>query len=102
MVRPLPIYAYLLSRQPLALGTVPVAAGAIVGMRILAVVAPFFDTTQSRSPAGLDGVHQAVLMPGQGVSLPVGGAVLSKDVGQLRGWPGAHFAERLVVAGLTG
>jgi len=43
-------------------------------------------------------------MQGQGVGLPVGGAVLSKDVGQLQGWRGAHFGERLVVAtaGLTG
>ena len=72
-------------------------------MRVLAVVAPFDHTTQRRRPAGLDGVHQAVLMRGQGVALPVGEAVLSKDVGQLQGWPGAHLGERLVAAaGLTG
>jgi hypothetical protein len=72
-------------------------------MRVLAVVAPFDDTTQCRSPAGLDGMHQAVLIRQHGVGLPVGGAVLSKDVGQLQGWLGAHFLERLVAAtGLVG
>src|ERR1017187_3335233 len=75
------------ARQSLALGTVSVATGAIVGMRVLAVVAPFDDTAQRRSPAGLDGMHQAVLMRRHRVSLPVGGAVLSKDVGQLQEWP---------------
>ena len=76
------------ARQSLALGAVPVAAGAIVDVRVLAVVAPFDDAAQRRSAAGLDGLHQAVLMQGQGVGLPVGGAVLSKDVGQLQGWRG--------------
>ena len=56
-------------------------------MRILAVVAPFDHTAQGRSPAGLDGLHQTMLMQGQRVSLPVGGAVLSKDVGQLQSRP---------------
>ena len=49
----------------------------------------------SRSAAGFDGLHEAVVMQGQRVGLPVGGAVLSKDVGQLQGWPWAHFLERL-------
>jgi len=57
-------------------------------MGILAVVAPFDRTAQRRSPAGLDGLHEAVLMQGQGVVLPVSRAVLSKDVGQLQGWLG--------------
>jgi hypothetical protein len=42
-----------------------------------------------------------VLMQGQGVRLPVGGSVLSKDVGQLQGWLGHQlFLERLVLADL--
>lgn len=73
-----------------------------MGMRVLAVVAPFDHTTQGRSPAGFDGLHQAMLGQGQGVCLPVGRAVLSKDVGQLQSWPGAHFLVRLVGAGLAG
>jgi hypothetical protein len=36
-----------------------------------------------------------MLMQGQGVGLPVRGTVLSKDVGQLQGWPLAHFLECL-------
>ena len=86
------------ARQPLTLGTVPVAAGAIVGMRVLAVVAPFDDTAQFRSSAGFDGMHQTLLIRGHRVGLPVGGAVLSKDVGQLQGWRWAHFLGRLVAA----
>jgi hypothetical protein len=31
-------------------------------------------------------LHQTMLMQGQRVSLPVGGTVLSKDIGQLQGW----------------
>ena len=54
----LPLLQPFGARQPLALGTVPVAAGAIVGMSVLAVVAPFDDIAQFRSPAGLDGLHQ--------------------------------------------
>ena len=48
-----------------------------------------------RGPAGFDGLHQAMLMQGQRMGLPVGGAVLSKDVGQLQGWPRTHFRTRL-------
>ena len=80
-----------------------VAARAISSVGVLAVVAPFDSTAQRRRPAGFDGLHQAMLMQGQGMCLPVGGAVLSKDVGQLQGWLGAHFLERLVAAtGLVG
>ena len=73
-------------------------------MGVLAVVAGFDNTAQFRSPAGLDGVHQAVLIRRHRVGLPVAGAVLSKDVGQLQGWLSAHFLERLVLAaaGLAG
>jgi hypothetical protein len=55
-------------------------------MRVLAVVAPFDDAAQFGGPAGFDGMHQALLIRGHRVGLPVGGAVLSKDVGQLQGW----------------
>src|SRR4051812_2541296 len=72
------------ARQALALGTVPVAAGAIVSVLVLAVVAPFFDMAQLRSPAGFDGMHQAVLIQEHRMRLPVGGTVLSKNVGQLQ------------------
>jgi len=68
-------------------------------VRVLAVVAPFDTTAQHRRPAGFDGLHQAMLMQGQGMCLPVVGAVLSKDVGQLRGWLGHQpFLERLLLA----
>ena len=86
------------ARQPLALWAVAVPAGTIVSVGVLAVVAPFFNVAQLRSPAGLDGLHQAVLIQGHRVGQPVGGAVLSKDVGQLQGWLRAHLVERLVAA----
>src|SRR5260370_42634441 len=75
-----------------------VAAGPIAGVRVVSVVAPFDNGAQRRSAAGLDGLHQAMLMQRQRVGLSVGGAVLSKDVGQLQGWlrqglrPGFAFA----------
>jgi hypothetical protein len=75
-------------RQALALGTIPVAAGAIDDARVLAVVAPFDGAAQGCGAAVLDGPHQTPLMPGQGMRVPVGGAVLSKDVGQLQAWRG--------------
>ena len=85
----------------LALVAMAVAAGVIAGMGVLAVVAPFDGAAQHRCPAGLDGLHQAMLMQGQGMRLPVSGAVLSKDVGQLQGWLGHQpFLECLVLAGL--
>src|SRR5476649_2253858 len=80
----------------------PVTAGPIADVSVLAVVAPFDSTAQYRRAAGLDGLHQAMLMQGQRVGLPVGGAVLSKNVGQLQGWRRAHFLERLAAAGLAG
>src|ERR1022692_4802452 len=87
--------------QALALGAMTVAARTISSVRVLAVVATIDSTAQHRRPAGLDGLHQAMLMQGQGMSLPVGGAVLSKDVGQLQGWLGHQpFLERLLLAGL--
>ena len=75
------------ARQTLALGTMPVAAGAIDDARVLAVVAPFDGATQRGGTAVDDGLHEAVLMQGQGMRLPVGRAVLSKDVGQLGSRP---------------
>jgi len=57
----------------------------------LAVVAPFDDAAQRRRTAGFDGLHQAVLVQGQGMSLPVRRAILSKDVGQLQGWFGHSY-----------
>src|SRR5437016_5248015 len=76
----------LFAGRPLALGAMAVAAGAIAGVRELAVVAPFDHAAHHRRAAGLDRLHQSMLMQGQRVGLPVGGAVLSKDVGQLGGW----------------
>ncbi len=76
----------LFACQALAPGAMAVAAGAISSVRVLAAVTPFDSTAQGRRPAGLDGLHQAALMQGQGMRLPVGGAVLSKDVGQPQGW----------------
>lgn len=92
-----------LARRSLALGAVAVPAGAVLRMRVLAAVAPFDYTAQRGSAAGFDGLHQPMLVQGQGMGLPVGRAVLSKDVGQLQGWPGIHFLARLVVtAGFAG
>jgi len=74
--------------QPLALVTVAVAAGAIDDTAVLAVVAPFDGAAHGGGTAVDDGLHQAMLMQGQGMRAPVGVAVLSKDVGQLRSRPG--------------
>ena len=82
--------------QALALGAVPVAARAVDDMRVLAVVAPFDGTAQGGRATGLNGLHQLVLMQGQSVGLPVGGAVLSKDVGQLQGWLGHQALRGLI------
>src|ERR1035438_574930 len=65
-----------------------VAPGAIDDACVLAVVAPFDGAAQGGGTAVHDGLHEAVLMQGQGMCLPVGGAVLSKDVGQLGSRPG--------------
>jgi len=72
----------------LTLGTVAVAAGAVPNVGELAVVAPFDGAAQHRRTAGFDGLHQAVLMQGQGMRLAVRRAMLSKDVGQLQSWLG--------------
>ena len=85
----------------LTLGAMAVAARAISSVRVLAMVAPFDGTAQQRRPAGLDGLHQAMLMQGQGMGLPVGGAVLSKDVGQLQGWLGHQLFGCLGLGGLS-
>ena len=77
-----PVFA----RQALALGAMAVAARTVLDVGVLAVVAPFDAAAQHRRTAGFDGLHQAVLMQGQIVGLPVRWAVLSKDVGQLQGW----------------
>src|SRR5690348_4520563 len=81
------------ARQSLALGAVPVAAGAVANMSVLAVVAPFDNTAESASPAVFDRLHQDKLMEGQIVRPPVSGAVESKDVGQFRCWP--YHVQRL-------
>ena len=83
----------------LTFGAMAVPAGAIPGVRVLALVAPFDHTAQQRRAAGFDGLHDTVVMQGQRVGLPVSGAVLSKDVGQLQGWRG-H--QRLAGLGLVG
>ena len=80
--------------QPLALGTMPVPAGAINDARVLAVVAPFDGAAQGGGTAVHDGLHEAVLVQGQGMRLPVGGAVLTKDVGQLGELAGACLLRR--------
>jgi hypothetical protein len=87
--------------RTLALGAVPVPAGAVTGVSVLTLVAPFDDTAQQRSAAGFDGPHGSVVMQGQRVGVPVGGAVLSKDVGQLQGWRGHQRLERLLFGGLS-
>ena len=66
-------------------------------MRLLAAVAPFDRTAQRLGAASLDGLHQAMLIQGQGMCLAVGGAVLSKDAGQLQSWPGHQTLGDLVL-----
>jgi len=48
----------------LALGTVPVTAGTIARMGVLAVAAEFDDTAQLRCAAGLDRLHDTAMMQG--------------------------------------
>src|ERR1017187_1560641 len=79
-----------------------VAARAISSVGVLAVVAPFDSPAHRRGPAGFDGLHQAMLMQGKVMCLPVGGAVFSKDVGQLQGWLGHQpFFRTLTLGGLA-
>ena len=80
------IFQPMLARRSLTLGAGAVAARAIPNVGELAVVAPFDGAAQERRTAGFDGLHQAVLMQGQGMRLPVRRAILSKDVGQLQSW----------------
>src|ERR1700688_2666855 len=77
----------------------PVAAGAVVDVFVMAMVAPFDDTAQPGCPAGFDRLHQTMLMQGQSVGLPVGRAVDAKDVGHLQRWLG--HAQALAWAALT-
>src|ERR1017187_7051379 len=72
--------------QPLTLGTVSVAAGAIDDAGVLAVVAPFDGAAHGCGAAVLDGPHQAPVMQGQGMRLPVGGTVLSMSANSRVGW----------------
>jgi hypothetical protein len=74
------------ARQSLALGAMPVAAGAILNVCVLALAAPFDHTAQGGSTAVFDSLHQPLLLQRQPVRLPVSGPVESKDVGQLQGW----------------
>jgi hypothetical protein len=67
----------------LAFGAMPVAAGAVSDVSELTVGTPFDSAAQDRGTAVFDGLHQAMLMHGQGVGLAVGGSVLSKQVSQL-------------------
>ena len=92
-----PFFAY----RTLALGAMTVAAGAVADVGVLAVVAPFDHAAQHLRAAGFDGLHQAMLIQGQRMCLPVGGAVLSKDVGQLRSWPAHQRFARLLLLGLS-
>ena len=72
--------------QPLTSGTMAIPARAIHDVGVLAVVAPFDSAAQGGGTAVDDGLHQAMLVQGQGMRVPVGMAVLSKDVGQPQGW----------------
>ena len=73
------------ARYPLALWTVAIAAGSIVDVGVLAVVAPFDNSAQDGRSAVFNGLHQAMLIQRQAMRLPIVRAVLSKDVGQLQG-----------------
>ena len=88
----------LFARDALAFGAVAVAAGTVANVSELAVVAPFDGAAQGGSPTGFDGLHEAVLMQGQGVGLPVRRAVSSKDVGQLQGWLGQGLLPAIAFA----
>ena len=73
----------------LTLGTMPVAAGVVADLRMIAVAALFDVAAQGRGAAGFNGPHDAQLWQRQRVRGAVGFTVLSKDVSQLEGWP-AH------------
>jgi hypothetical protein len=64
-----------------------VAARVVRDAREITLAAWFDVATQGRRPAGLNRLHQLELMPREIVSLPVSGAVESKNVGQLESWP---------------
>jgi hypothetical protein len=87
--------------RTLALWAMTVAAGTIADVSVLTVVAPFDRTAHRLRAAGFNGLHQAMLIQGQGMRLTVGRAVLSKDVGQLRSWPAHQRFGRLLLLGLS-
>ena len=72
----------------LALGAVPVPAGIVGNLLVVAVAALFDMATEDRRAADLDGAHHPLLLERDGVVLAKFLAVVSKDVGQLKGWPG--------------
>jgi hypothetical protein len=79
----------------------PHKAGAIAGVSVLTLVAPFDHAAQQRRAASFDGLHNSVVMQGQRVGLPVSWAVLSKDVGQLQGWRGHQRLDAFALPGLS-
>ena len=97
----LPLLEPFLTSLTLAFGAVPVAAGTVEDMSLLAMGAEFDHTTQRWSAAVFDGAHHLPVMVGQGMRLPVSGAVLPEDLRQLQGWRRAHRFT-LWVAAFTG
>jgi hypothetical protein len=70
------------------LGAVPVAAG-VIGVASCRTVVAFFEVaTEGRGTADLDGAQDTQLLYGERMSLSVGAAVLSKDVGHFKSGPG--------------
>jgi hypothetical protein len=69
------------------LGTMAVTAGVIAVASVGAVAAFFEVAAQSGRTADLDGAHHPQMIARQGMRLPVGRAVLSKNVGQLQSGP---------------
>ena len=73
--------------QGLAFGAMTVAAGVVDRPLVSALIALFQVAAQGGGATAFDGSHDPLVFPRQGVLLPVGGAVLADDVGDLVGRP---------------
>ena len=82
----LPVFEPLGAGQILAFGAMAVTAGVIRDSLLTTVTTGLHMPAQGGSPARLDGCHQTVLMPGQGMLCAELLAVGPEDGGHLEGW----------------
>jgi hypothetical protein len=83
----LPVFQPLGPVGVLAFWAVAVPAGVVSVLDSFAVVAFFGMATEDCRAANLDGSHDAQLLEGKLVGIPVSRAVLSKDVGHFKSGP---------------